>query len=396
VTAQAGPRDGEAGEPARDRARRSFEATFGGGPAILARAPGRVSLIGGHVDYSGGFVLPAAIDRDLVVAARGRDEPGIRVIASDMDGETDQFVPGDPPPGGWRSYVRGVAALIDRAVDGTGGADLAIAGDVPRGVGLASSAALEVAVATALLALADREMPGPELATLCRRAEVEWAGVECGIMDQFVAVMARAGHALLLDARSLEHRHVPVPPDARVIATESGIRRQLESSAFNDRVEATRRAAELLGVPQLRDIPPDRFHRESGVLPEPVRSRAHHVVEEIQRTRDAARALEAGAVEEMGRLMRASHESSRSLFESSIPELDILVDAAMDVDGVYGSRLTGAGWGGCTVSLLHAGAVEDFVRAVTDAYRTTHGREPVFHVCRIVAGAGLLQDAPGD
>lgn len=390
----AGSLNGDAEESARSRARRAFHAAFDAEPAILARAPGRVSLIGGHVDYSGGFVLPAAIDRDVVVAARRTDGPGVRVIASDMGAERDEFAPGDPAPGGWRSYVRGVAALIDRAVDGPGGADLAIAGDVPRGVGLASSAALEVAVATALLALTDRELPGPELAALCRRAEVEWAGVQCGIMDQFVAVMARANHALLLDARSLEHRHVPVPPDVRVIATESGIRRELKSSVFNDRVEATRRAAELLGVPQLRDVSPERFRQESGGLPEPVRSRAQHVVDEIQRTREAAGALEAGDLHRMGRLMLASHESSRTLFGSSIPELDTLVAAAMDVDGVHGARLTGAGWGGCTVSLLDAGCADAFVRTVTEAYRTAHGREPVFHVCRITAGAGLLR-APG-
>lgn len=376
-------------------AREAFGAAFGGAPTVVARAPGRLNLLGAHVDYNGGYVLPVAVDRDVTVAARGRADRRVRAVAADLDAEDAFGLAGLDDPGvGWASYIRGVAALLDRD-GGISGADLVVAGNVPVGAGLSSSAAHEVAAAAALLALVGRSMEGPALARLCRRAEVEWAGVSCGIMDQFVAALARADHAVFLDARSLEYRHVPVPGHVRIIATDTGTRRDLQTSRFNERVEETRRAAELLGVPQLRDISPEAFAERSAILPAPIRARARHVVEEIERTRRGADLLADGRLEEFGALMYASHDSARRLYASSSPELDALVEAAATVDGVLGARLSGAGWGGATVSLVEADAVDAFVHTVPTLYHEATGRTATIHVCRVAGGVSLLEAPDG-
>ncbi|HEX7118389.1 MAG TPA: galactokinase [Longimicrobiales bacterium] len=379
--------------PAVARARAAFRTAFAGEPDVFARAPGRVNLIGEHVDYNGGVVLPVAIDRDMVVAARSRSDRRILAVAADFRG-TDAFsLDGLTEPGsGWAAYLRGVAALLEEAGYRLAGAELAIAGDVPASAGLSSSAALEVACAIALLGLVDLSVDSRELAGLCCRAEMEWAGVHCGIMDQFISVRGREGHALFLDCRTLEDRHIPIPAGVRVVATDSGIRRQLQHSAFNDRVRETREAARLLGVAELRDISAAELDRREGELPEPVRRRARHVVREIERTLDAACALEAGDLDRFGRLLAESHASARDDYEVSIPELDALV-AAASIDGVYGSRLSGAGFGGCTVSLVAEDAVADFLRIVPATYRAATGRTATVHVCRAAAGASLLSPA---
>ncbi len=385
-----------AASPAAARARAAFHATFDGEPDIVARAPGRVNLIGAHVDYNGGFVLPVAIDRDVVVAARRREDRRVLAVAADFRGRDAFALDGLEHAGtGWAAYVRGVAALLEAAGTRLAGAEIAIAGDVPAGAGLSSSAALEVACASALLALAGRSIAFPELAGLCRRAEVEWAGVHCGIMDPFVAALGRADHALFLDCRSLEYRHIPVPAGARVIATDSGVRRQLQRSAFNDRVRETREAAARLGIVELRDISPVAFDRRAPELPEPLRRRARHVVHEIERTRLAARALEDRDLARFGALMAESHASARDDYEVSVPELDALVAAATTVDGVYGTRLSGGGFGGCTVSIVAGEAVADFLRTVPEAYRAATGRTANVHVCRAGAGVSAAPPATG-
>ncbi|HKJ92922.1 MAG TPA: galactokinase [Longimicrobiales bacterium] len=380
-------------DDAAARAAAAFRTRFGD-PAVLARGPGRINVIGEHVDYSGGLVVPVAVNLDVVVAARPRTDAISHVVAGDLAAQ-DTFGLADPAHGeGWASYVRGVTWLLREAGVPVPGYDMAIAGDVPRGGGMSSSAALEVAAATALLALAGASMEGVALAQLCRRAETEWAGVSCGIMDQLIAVLGRAGHALLVDTSTLAYRHVPLPASVRIVAVDSGVQRDLRASQYNDRVAATREAAALLDAEDLGHVAPDVFQRRAGELPDPVRRRARHVVTEIQRTRDAARALAAGRLDDAGRLMNASHDSLRDDFEVSIPELDALVAAARRVDGVYGSRLTGAGWGGCTVSLVDAGAVEAFRRRVPVDYREATGRDAVVYVLEAVDGAAILE-GPG-
>ncbi len=319
----------------------------------VVRAPGRVNLIGEHTDYNQGFVLPCAIDRYTTIEVQPRMDRTV-TVESDL-GETDEFsLDRIERTGTWRDYVRGVAHLLAPAT----GADLQISSDVPRGAGLSSSAALEVAVARAF----DRKMPGDELALLAQRAENDFVGVQCGIMDQFTVALAQAGHALLLDCRDLTYRHIRIPDGVAIVIADSRIEHKLAASGYNDRRAACERAARQLGVSALRDATLDQVK----TLPPVLRQRARHVVTENQRTVAAATELEAGNLEAVGELMQASHRSMRDDYEIVPPQLDELAAATRAVDGCYGSRMTGGGFGGCTVSLAAEQAV-DQVRAAAEA-----------------------------
>ena len=319
----------------------------------VVRAPGRVNLIGEHTDYNQGFVLPCAIDRYTTIEVQPRMDRTV-TVESDL-GETDEFrLDRIERTGTWRDYVRGVAHLLAPAT----GADLQISSDVPRGAGLSSSAALEVAVARAF----DRKMPGDELALLAQRAENDFVGVQCGIMDQFTVALAQAGHALLLDCRDLTYRHIRIPDGVAIVIADSRIEHKLAASGYNDRRAACERAARQLGVSALRDATLDQVK----TLPPVLRQRARHVVTENQRTVAAAAELEAGNLEAVGELMQASHRSMRDDYEIVPPQLDELAAATRAVDGCYGSRMTGGGFGGCTVSLAAEQAV-DQVRAAAEA-----------------------------
>ena len=237
---------------ARTRAIERFRRLAGAAPTVVARAPGRVNLIGEHTDYSDGFVLPVAVDADLVICARARADDNIRIVSANASFES-QFKIGNRPFQRTAQYVGGVAALLSAATGVKAGADLVLSSNVPSGVGLSSSAALEVATARALLRLWQADLPVRDIVTLCRRAELEWAGVQCGVMDQAIVAMAVEGHGLLLDCRTLEATPVPIPENAAILVVDSGADRSLASSAYNDRVRETKQAAELLGVPALRE-----------------------------------------------------------------------------------------------------------------------------------------------
>ncbi len=380
---------------AGDRAAEAFEWAYGQPPAVLARAPGRVNLIGEHVDYNDGFVLPLAIDLDVAVAASPRSDRRVRVLAVDL-GEDAAFHldhPAERRPL-WTSYVQGVSAMLERVGVRLPGADLAISGDVPRGAGLSSSAALEVATARALLGAANRTLTDLEIVDLCHRAECEWVGVSCGVMDQFASVFGETGHAIFLDCRTLECMPVPMQDDVMLVAADSGVARDLHASAYNERVAECAEAARLLGVRRLRDVGMEEFARRAGDLPEVLRRRARHVVTEIERTRDTAAALEAGAIWRVGRYINESHESLRDDFAVSTPELEALVRAARSISGVFGSRLTGAGFGGCTLSLVARYAVRDFKERVEYEYRRSTGKQATLYVLRPAPGASLLPIAP--
>jgi len=378
---------------AQERALLAFQTELRAEPAVVARAPGRVNLIGEHVDYNDGFVLPAAIDRDVVTVGAPLPDAGIRVLAVDT-GEEDTFTPLErfPRAAGWISYVRGVARLLAEMGVRIPGATLAVAGDVPIGAGLSSSAALEVSVATALLGLAQRTLPQLQLVELCHQAESEFAGVQCGIMDQLVSVCGAADRAVFLDCRSLDFAHLAIPSHLRLIATDSGVRRDLRNSAYNDRVRECREAAQRLGARSLRDVEPHEFAAREGELPELLQKRARHVVSEIRRTRQAAAALERNELERFGYLMQESHESLRADYEVSIPELDVLVGVTRLVDGVVGSRLSGAGFGGCIISVVEETAVPHFLERVPREYAARTGRQAVVHVCRAAQGASAVQN----
>lgn len=386
--------------------REEFERHFGSGAAgrtRVVRAPGRVNLIGEHTDYNGGFVLPVAIDRDVLMIGRRRTDGQIRLYSLDYQEEASSPVDAldrrARPT--WSRYVYGVVwALQERGIE-VGGFEAALTGNVPQGAGLSSSAALEVATALLLQALFSFSMEGPEMALLCQRAENRFVGVNCGIMDQFISRLGKQGTALLLDCRSLEHRWVPLPGDEfRIVIANTAVARELVDSAYNERRAQCEEGVRILqqfepGVRELRDVTPSLFERFRDRLPEPVRRRVEHVVKENERVLQAVAALEQADWERFGHLLNASHASLRDLFEVSAPGLDLMVELARRVPGVLGSRMTGAGFGGCTVSLVHAEAVPQFLAQVLPAYREQAtwalSGEPEVYVCQAADGARILE-----
>jgi galactokinase len=369
-----------------------FRQRFGAAPRLF-RAPGRVNLIGEHTDYNDGFVLPAALDLATYVAIAPRADRLIRVHSVNLDREC-AFDPVAPQHAGdWSDYLRGVALELERSGHPLKGADVAVLSTLPMGAGLSASAALEVAFGFALLSVAGKEVSRLDLAKICQRAENEFVGMRCGIMDQFISCHGVAGCALLLDCRSLEARPIPIDPGVRVVVCNTMVHHQLATSAFNQRrrecEEAVARlSAAMNEVLALRDVSVEALDRHAALLPETLLRRARHVVGENARVIEAAAAFEARDFAAVGRLMNASHESLRDDYEVSCPELDLMVDLARRAPGVHGARMTGGGFGGCTVSLVDAAAAEDFAGAVGPAYERATGRAPMIFSCFPGAGAG--------
>lgn len=373
-------------------------AEFFGGAVRFFRAPGRVNLIGEHTDYNGGFVLPAAIDRDVVIAASPRSDRLVRLWAENFgegnDFSLDAIARDESAP--WSNYVRGMALHLEDAGHQLTGMDAVIHGTVPVGAGLSSSAALEMAAGLSLLFLAGSDLHRRELALLGQQAENEFVGMHCGIMDQFISALGRADHALLIDCRSLEYEQVPLRLEGlALVIADTGVRRELVSSAYNDRrAECDAGLAALAetrpGIHSLRDVTPDDLERFGSKLPPVLARRVRHVVGENARTVAAAETLRRGDHAEFGRLMNESHASCRDLYEVSCPELEALVAAARATDGTLGSRLTGAGFGGATVSLVRQEALETFRKEVTDAYRAATGRTAEIYICSAADGASEI------
>ncbi|MEX1255158.1 MAG: galactokinase [Dehalococcoidia bacterium] len=377
----------------------AFERRFGRAPEGTAEAPGRVNLIGEHLDYNEGLVLPAAIDRSVLVAFGRRDDAEVRICSLDFDEESsfsldDPIARDDERP--WSNYARGaVRALCEEGASGPG-LDLTITGDVPLGAGLSSSAALELATLGAFRAAWGLDIDNKRLALLGQRAENDFVGVQCGIMDQFCAALGVAGHALLIDCRSLEYEAVPLRFEERglaLVVADSAVPRRLEASGYNQRRDECAEALRLLGdaVPDrppaaLRDVSISDLDARGGSLPPALLRRARHVVSELERVRAAVDALGADDLDKFGGLMNASHASLRDEFEVSCRELDLLVELAQALDGVLGARLTGAGFGGCTVNLVRADAVAAFEREVIEPYRRETGLPGRMHVYRASDG----------
>jgi len=350
--------------------RSQFQSRFGRAPEVGVRAPGRVNLIGEHTDYNDGFVLPTIIDRDIEVVARKRSDRQVRIVAADLGErrEIDLDSPIDYANSGWLPYVMGVVHELVQRGRIEVGVDVIFRGTVPRGAGLSSSAALEVATALALDTVFNLWLNPIEMARLCRDVEHRYAGVRCGIMDQFASRLGRSDHALLIDCRSLEARHVPMALDGhRMVIVDSGIRRELADSAYNQRRTECEEAVALLheadaSITSLRDVTPEMILGHENLLPPDLFARCRHVVSENQRVLEACERLANDDLPAFGRLMNASHLSLRNDFEVSHPALDRLVEEANEVDGVLGARLTGAGFGGCTVNLVAESALEDIER----------------------------------
>jgi galactokinase len=377
--------------------RERFTSVFGGAAEGLAVAPGRVNLIGEHTDYNDGFVLPMGIERGLSVAFRRRADGLLRVhsLAREETRELTlaRLAPVRAPQ--WIDYVAGVAWVLAGAGHPVGGADLAIGSDLPMGAGLSSSAALEVAVARALCAAYGIAWDAIPFAKLCQRAENEYVGLSCGVMDQFAAAASRVGRALLLDCRSLQVQAVPLPAHVAVVVMDTGVRRSLAASAYNDRRASCERAVERLrevwpDARALRDVTPDMLQAERGRLDERTWKRAAHVVSENVRPLAAADALRHADLATAGALMNDSHASLRDLYEVSCEELDYMVERAVAQPGCHGARMTGAGFGGCAVALVDSAAADAFVRAVESEYRERYDLPAHCFACRPAEGAHLL------
>jgi galactokinase len=333
-------------------------------------APARVNIIGEHTDYNDGFVLPTTIDRHVEVVARRRSDRKVRIFAADLGErrENDLDDPIDYANSGWLPYVLGVVHELVQRGRIESGVDIVFWGTVPRGAGLSSSAALEVATALTLDAIFNLWLDPVEMARLCRDVEHRYAGVRCGIMDQFASRLGRSDHALLIDCRSLDARHVPMPLDGhRLVIVDSRIRRELADSDYNQRRTECEEAVGLLreadaSITSLRDVTPDMLSTHEKLLSPDLFARCRHVVSENHRVLEACERLANGDLPAFGRLMNASHLSLRNDFEVSHPALDRLVEEANRIDGVLGARLTGAGFGGCTVNLVAEAALADLER----------------------------------
>lgn len=373
---------------------RQFVEIFGAPPTQLVRAPGRVNLIGEHTDYNEGFVLPAAIDRAAYIAARPRSDRQVHVYAVQMNEratiDLDQLRP--DAISGWVAYIAGMADYLQQAGRHLVGAEMVVDGDVPQGAGLSSSAALEVAAGATLLGLAGIQLDRVGLAHAGQRTEHNYIHVNSGIMDQLISALGKRNHALMIDCRDDSAQPIPLRGDAQIVVCDSKVKRELAQSGYNTRRaecdEAVRLLSDVLpGIKTLRDVSPEQLDEHAHLLPENVFKRARHVVTENARVLQSAEALRRGDLKRFGALMNEAHASYRDDFEASVPQIEVLVSAAQGLNGVYGSRLTGGGWGGCTVSLVDADAVDRFCSTVAEIYEHEVGYAPAIYAC--VASDGV-------
>ena len=410
----------------KDKIREIFEQKFGKSPDILVSAPGRVNLIGEHTDYNDGFVLPVAINRKITIAARKRQDQQVVLYSIDFNQTVNfsldkiQRSEGAKPSKStefWANYPKGVVHfLLEEGLD-LSGADIAITGDIPQGAGLSSSAAFEVASAFAFIELSESvkmrkcksEKAGKSaignqqsaidrvsLALLCQKAENQFVGVNCGIMDQFISAMGKKDHTLFLDCRSLNFELVPLNlHDTKIVVCNTKLKRELASSEYNKRRKQCERGVELLSewlgdIKALRDVSVEEFSKYGDRLPEIIRKRCGYVIAENARVIDSVKALKSGELEHFGKLMAESHTGLRDEYEVSCAELDTLVEAAGNVDGVIGARMTGAGFGGCTVNLVKEESIDQFVRTLSTAYEKRFDKQPEFYVCLAETGAKIV------
>ena len=372
----------------------SFRVVYGSTPEVVVRAPGRVNLIGEHTDYNDGFVLPAAIDRSIDFAGRQRDDRLVRVHSVDFNASVefslDDIQKDDK--NSWSNYIRGVSKYLEEDGHQLAGADIVFGGNVPREAGLSSSAAVEVGTAAFWNSLLSFRLDPIYLITLSRKAENQFVGVPCGIMDQFICGLGRENDALFLDCRGLSYRHVPLRGNVKIVVCNSGVKRALAQSEYEVRLKQCREAVAQIAatgrpVRSLRDLTPEDLERVGSALSEVLLRRARHVVTENYRVLEAVTVLEAGNLERFGELMNDSHVSLRDDYEVSSKELDVLVEVAWKQPGVFGARMTGAGFGGCTVNLVRQEAAEDFAEAIRRGYHHAFGLKAEIYICKASRGA---------
>lgn len=364
----------------------------------LIKAPGRVNLIGEHTDYNDGYVLPAAIDRQIVLAAQARSDRKVYIysldFASGVEFDLDNIE--HDKINTWSNYPRGVAYVLQSEGFGLTGANIVMTGNVPLGAGLSSSAALEVATAYAFQVIGNLDIEPVTLIKMSQKAENTFVGVNCGIMDQFISRLGKRDHALFIDCRTHEYQHVPLPSEGvKILVSNTGVKRGLVDSEYNERRSQCEQGVEILkgfipGIKALRDVSSEDFSKYGAHLPRFVRARCEHVITENERVLESIKVLENNDLETFGKLLVESHNSLRDKYEVSCRELDIMVDLANSIDGVIGSRMTGAGFGGCTVTLIQDDAVEEYISKVGSEYEKQTGIKPEFYVCRAVDGAEVM------
>jgi galactokinase len=380
---------------------REFRQAFGTEPDLVTSAPGRVNLIGEHTDYNDGFVLPVAINKRIYAAVGRRDHTNISVYAADYDAVvcTSLEELDNRERELWGNYPKGVLFVLARAGHSLGGMNLCLKGDIPQSAGLSSSAALEVATALAAKELFHLRVNSLSLAKLCQQAENEFVGVNCGIMDQFTAVHGKKGHALLLDCRSLEFQLVEFPVGLSLLVCDTGVKRQLAGSEYNNRRKECQLGVKELsfvipGIQALRDVKLSDFLEHENLLNATVRKRCRHVIDENRRVLDAAADLRGNDLSDFGKLMYQSHLSLKNNYEVSCDELDAVVDIAATTEGVIGARMTGAGFGGSAVCLVAKGSVEKLKSNLQGRYPRLTGLQPGIYVCEIDDGVRIEWQRP--
>jgi galactokinase len=363
--------------------------------AEVFSAPGRVNLIGEHTDYNDGFVLPSAIGFYTHVAVSSRGDRTLSIRSTEFPDSCDIDLANPPGRklGAWCDYVLGVALELAHAGIGVRGANLLVHGEVPIGAGLSSSAALEVASALAFLSLEAKELPLTTIATLCQKAENEFVGARVGIMDQFVSCHGREGYAVLLDCRSLGYELVPIPDTVKFVICNTMAKHELSGGEYNLRRAQCEQGVEILlrsypGIKALRDVTAAQLEAQAETMPPVIYNRCLHVVRENERVVETGERFRSGDLDGVGRLMRDSHRSLRDLYEVSSQELDIMVDAAEGLPGYFGGRMTGGGFGGCTVNLVSTASAEAFRQAIGRRYQQKTGISPDIYICSAAHGAG--------
>lgn len=369
----------------------SFKSIFKVEPACIVRAPGRVNLIGEHTDYNDGFVLPMAIDHAVWIALRPRKDRRVIVHALNLGKRAEFSLDGVGRAGNWSDYLTGMAWSLQMDGYALRGWEGVMAGNVPRGAGLSSSAAVEVAVARAFASVSGFDWEAIRIARIGQRAENDWVGVNSGIMDQAVSAAAKAGHAFFLDCRTLDYEHIPVPKETAVVVMDTSTRRGLVASAYNERREQCDRAAQFLGVKALRDVSLERFRVEGGKLQGLILKRARHIITENARVLSAVAAMRDEDPVTLGRLFNESHASLRDDFEVTNDALNWVVEIAQAQSACLGARMTGAGFGGCAVALVRQDQAGVFADAVGAEYRARSGQEAAIFVSEAGEGASMIK-----
>ncbi len=372
---------------------------FNAKPQFIARAPGRVNLIGEHTDYNDGFVLPMAIDREALIALTPRADGEVHIRSMDYESDCVFSLNNLTRDKGWGEYIKGVAYVLQSSGYELRGFNAMLTGDIPRGAGLSSSAAVELAAARAFSSASGFEWDAPRMAQLAQKAENEWVGVNCGIMDQMASAACKKGFALFLDCRSLEVQHAPLPENISAVILDTSTRRGLVESAYNERRSQCEEAARWFGVKALRDVNVDdekwlmvngKWNIESG-LSEVAAKRARHIVTENARVLEAVKVMKDGNIKRLGELFNASHDSLRDDFEVTNDALNMMVECARAQASCYGARMTGAGFGGCAVALVEKDKADEFVSAVSSLYKQRSGLDASIYVCNASEGASVVE-----